>query len=70
MLFRSQYVLMASEYLPDDFEIGQMRAEYKTAALLDDAVIPVIYEEEGVYVISLNAESGKQFAVVEFRRKD
>lgn len=65
-----QYVLMASEYLPDDFEIGQMRAEYKTAALLDDAVIPVIYEEEGVYVISLNAESGKQFAVVEFRRKD
>ena len=31
-----QYVLMASEYLPDDFEIGQMRAEYKTAALLDE----------------------------------
>ncbi len=64
-----QYVLIASEYLPDDFVIRQMRAEYKKAALLDDVMIPVLYEKDGVYVVSLCAEDGHPFAVVEFRQE-
>ena len=61
-----QYVLIAGEYLPGDFEIRQMRAEYKNAARLDDVMIPVIYEKDGIYIVSLCAEDGRQFAVVEF----
>ena len=36
-----QYVQMAMEFLPDDFQIVQMRAEYKKAALLGDVVVPI-----------------------------
>ena len=61
-----QYVLIASEYLPNDFEIAQLRAEYKSAAVLDDVMIPFIYENEGAYTIALNAEDGHSYAVVEF----
>ena len=41
-----QYVQMAMEFLPDDFRISQMRAEYKKAALLGDMVVPYIHIEE------------------------
>ncbi len=61
-----QYVLIASEYLPDGFEIGQLRAEYKTAAVLDDVMVPFIYENEGIYTVVLNSAQGHMFAAVEF----
>ena len=61
-----QYVLIASEYLPDDFVIAELRVEYKKAAVLDDRMIPVVHEKEGAYTIVLNAEDGHLYAAVEF----
>lgn len=65
-----QYVLIASECLPDGFEIGQMRAEYKRSAVLDDVIVPEVFSKNSVYTVSLNSEKdGNPFAVVEFTGK-
>lgn len=63
-----QYVNIAMEYLPDDFGILQMRAEYKKQAFLDDVLYPYVAKTEGRYVISLQDETGKAYSVVEFIR--
>ena len=60
-----QYIQMAREYVPEDFRIRQMRAEYKKSALLGDMIYPVTAFEDGRYTIGLCDELGKPYAVVE-----
>lgn len=61
-----QYIHMAQAYLPEGFEIGGMRAEYKKSALLHDVMAPLVYEQDGLIRISLADEAGQPYAVVEF----
>lgn len=61
-----QYVKMAGVYLPRDFKIAQMRAEYKKSAVLGDIICPKVSAEENKVIVSLDDESGNPFAVVEF----
>ena len=61
-----QYVLIAAECLPDGLQIAQMRAEYKHPAVLDDIIVPEVFENGGVYTVVLRSEDDKVFAVVEF----
>jgi acyl-ACP thioesterase len=63
-----QYVDMAMEMLPENFVVGQMRAEYKKQAFLDDVLYPYVVGEENKYIISLNDAQGKPYVVVEFSR--
>ena len=64
-----QYVKMAGAYLPQDFEIAQMRAEYKKSALLGDVIYPKVAVETDKVVVSLEDEAGNAFTVVEFTKK-
>ena len=57
------------DYLPEGFEIGQMRAEYKKSALLNDVLVPEAFAEEDRVGVSLCSETGEPYAIVEFRRK-
>lgn len=61
-----QYIYMAMEYLPEDFEVGQMRAEYKKSALLHDVIVPAVYEQGNIVTVSLCTQEGLPYAVVEF----
>ncbi|MCI8773303.1 MAG: acyl-[acyl-carrier-protein] thioesterase [Lachnospiraceae bacterium] len=63
-----QYVRMAMDYIPGDYQIRQMRAEYKKQAVLHDRIIPTaaVNAEKTLYTISLNGEDGKPYSVVEF----
>ena len=61
-----QYVNIAMEYLPDDFVIHQLRAEYKKQAFLDDILHPYVVRTDNGYVICLQDESGKPYVSVEF----
>lgn len=66
-----QYVRMAMEFLPEDFDIFQMRAEYKKQALLHDVLVPRVVcekEENGQerWIISLQDMQGGIFVNVEF----
>ena len=60
-----QYIRMAADYLPEDFAIYQMRAEYKKSALLGDMIYPVVALEDGRYTVGLCDELGRPYAVVE-----
>lgn len=61
-----QYVNIAMEYLPDDFVIRQMRAEYKKQAFLDDVLYPYVVTVENGYLICLRDAEGKPYVSVEF----
>lgn len=65
-----QYVKMAGAYLPQDFEIAQMRAEYKKSALLGDIICPKVATEENKVIVSLEDEAGNPFTVVEFLKRE
>lgn len=65
-----QYVKMAGAYLPQDFEIAQMRAEYKKSALLGDVICPKVATEENKVIVSLEDEAGNPFTVVEFLKRE
>lgn len=58
----AQYVEIAREFLPHKFEIGELRAEYKNAAVLGDVMVPVIGPMPGGYVVSLQDGQGKIYA--------
>ena len=64
-----QYVQMAMEFMPKDFVVSQMRAEYKKQAVLGDMITPQVHREGPVYIIALCEESGEPYAVVEFTGK-
>ena len=64
-----QYVKMAGAYLPQGFEIAQMRAEYKKSALLGDIICPKVYQDETKVLVSLDDEAGNAYTVVEFSAK-
>ena len=63
-----QYVLMAQEYLPKDFKVGQMRAEYKKQAVLNDVILPKVKEEGDIYTVVLESPEKEVYAAVELRR--
>ena len=61
-----QYIKIASVYLPENFVIRQMRAEYKNQARLGDVIYPYIYIEENKVTVCLCDEEKKPYVVVEF----
>ena len=64
-----QYIRIAADYLPEDFKIHQMRAEYKKQAVLGDVFYPAVKVEEKNVTVALSAEDGKPYAIVEFTAK-
>lgn len=68
-----QYVRMAMEFLPEQFVIRQMRAEYKKQAHLRDILYPYVVnkseEHQDVWVISLRGEDGTVYVNIEFEGK-
>lgn len=63
-----QYILMAQEFLPEKFPIGQLRAEYKKSAHLGDTIYPKVFCHEERCVVSLEDGSGGAYCVAEFTR--
>lgn len=61
-----QYIKIAGAYLPKDFEIRQMRAEYRKQAYLGNEVFPYVYEDNNKITISLCDENKQPYVVVEF----
>ncbi len=61
----ANYVRMAMELLPDDFEVKGLRVEYRVAAKLGDSLIPTIYRTDGAIVVALTV-GGEVAAIIEF----
>lgn len=65
----AQYIKIATSCIPGGLEVGQLRAEYKKQAMLDDIMIPVIYRQENRYTVSLCDEGKQPYAVIELTVK-
>jgi acyl-ACP thioesterase len=64
-LNNANYVRMAMELLPEDFEIKGLRVEYRVAAKLGDMLVPTIYKHDGVIIVSLSIGEDVS-AIIEF----
>lgn len=64
-----QYVKMAQQYLPEDFKIWQMRAEYKRQALLGDVLTPRVTISKQLCTVALVNTEGMPYCVIEFTQQ-
>ena len=65
-----QYICMAEDFLPEDFKVYQMRAEYKMQAKLGDINLSESKNRKREKVIvSLDDTDGKAYAIIEFQQK-
>lgn len=62
----ARYVQLAQEWLPNDFVAGRIRAEYRKSAVYGDQIAVSVYPKESGYIVKLNDETGKTYAIVEF----
>lgn len=65
-----QYVDMAMEFLPENFVVAQLRAEYKKQAFLDDIFYPYMATTGNNIVVVLRDKEGKPYVSVEFQGKE
>ncbi len=62
----AQFIRMATAYLPEEFHVGRIYAEYRRQAVSSDQICPVLYEiPDGYLVVFLNRK-GKAYATVKF----
>lgn len=61
-----QYIQMAEAYLPEGFQTGFLRVEYRQQARLHDLIVPIVHSEGGTYTVSLCDTEEKPYAVVAF----
>ena len=61
----ANYVRMAMELLPLDFEVRGLRVEYRVAAKLGDILVPTIYQAAGTFTVSLSV-GNEISAIIEF----
>lgn len=61
-----QYISIAAEFLPENFVIRELRAEYKKQAFLDDILYPFVAVTENGYIVTLTDDGGKPYLVAEF----
>ena len=64
-LNNANYVRMAMELLPEDFEAGDLRMEYRVPAKLYDSLTPTIYHIDNGIIIALARES-ETSCIIEF----
>lgn len=64
-----QYIKMAADYLPTDFEIKEMRAEYRKSAVLGDTIIPKVTSNDDTCTVVLAGEDDYPYCVVIFIKK-
>jgi acyl-ACP thioesterase len=62
----ANYVRVAMELLPEDFEVRGLRVEHRVAAKLTDQLIPTLYEQDGTYIVALSI-GNEVSAIIEFQ---
>jgi len=65
----AKYVMVAEEYLPEDFQVKEIRVEYKTAAILGDTIVPRVTNNNKEVTVALVNKEGKAYATVLFLGK-
>ena len=61
----ANYVRVAMELLPEDFEVRGLRVEYRVAAKMGDNLVPTMYKHDDVIIVSLSIDEAVS-AIIEF----
>lgn len=61
-----KYVMVAEEYLPENFKVKEIRVEYKKAAMLNDVLYPRVTVTEKEVTVVLADENASPYATVLF----
>lgn len=64
-----KYVLAAMEYLPSDFKVSEIRAEYKKSAVIHDIIYPYTNCEDNVFTVVMKDKEGNIYAIVQFLKE-
>ncbi|MDR1766645.1 MAG: acyl-[acyl-carrier-protein] thioesterase [Lachnospiraceae bacterium] len=59
------YVEMAMGEIPEDFEVGEVRADYKKAAVKGDIIVPYVERGEKGYTVCLCGTDREPYALVQ-----
>lgn len=62
----AKYVMVAEEYLPEDFSVKEIRVEYKNAAVLGDVIVPRVTVTEKEVTVVLVDLDGNVYATILF----
>ena len=65
-LNNANYIRMAMELLPEDFEVKGLRVEYRLPAKLGDQLIPTLFKIDGGIIVSLSIGS-EVSTIIEFK---
>lgn len=63
------YVRFALEYLPEGFQVGELKVEYTQSACYGDQVFPKIAQQDGTIWMALCDANGKAYAKLIFKEK-
>ena len=61
-----KYVMVAETYIPEGFDVKEIRVEYKKAAVLGDVMIPRVSITEDEVTVALVDKDGKLYATILF----
>lgn len=64
-LNNANYVRIAMELLPEEFDVKSLRVEYRVAAKLGDVLTPTIFKTDLGLIVALS-NGGEVSAIVEF----
>ena len=62
----AKYVMIAEQYLPEDFNVKEIRVEYKLAAVLGDMMVPRVTIKENEVTVALVTSAGQLYAAIQF----
>ncbi|MCM1189425.1 MAG: thioesterase [bacterium] len=65
-----QFIDIAMGYLPEEFAVWQVRAEYRKQAFLDDVFVPRVISDEKKMIVTLTDEAGGTYMTAEFAGKE
>ena len=57
----------AQQFLPNNYKVNQLRADYRKAAKLGDIITPMISNVDGVYTVVLANSDGNPYTTLEFK---
>ncbi|MBO5351931.1 MAG: acyl-[acyl-carrier-protein] thioesterase [Lachnospiraceae bacterium] len=66
----AQYIRMAEDYLPDGFQVGEFRADYRKSARLHDEIHPLVTVTGNDCTVVLADKDNKPYTTVQFIRKE
>ena len=66
----SRYVEVAMEYLPENFQVGQLRVEYRRSAVYKDILIPERQIDGQKLTIKLSDSDGEPYVITEFTDRE